>query len=337
MAGDGFFEKFNRDMLVDLQSVATANGNIYLSLVTTLISLAITLYVVWVGYQTLAGKNQTPLPGLLWDLVKFGILLAFIHNTDGYMDAAIDALNDLKAGLAVQSVQSVWGDLDVLQVQSQALAEKLYGLDPEKTPLSGWTAKGLVWAGAMVLMLTVSLVMFIAEATLILLLVTAPIFLFCLMFGFLSSMFNNWLQLVFSSVLTLMFASMVSSVSIEFMNSIVTQINQQAELGNLTSMGATVLMAGVLTGGVVLLARFCATYVSSLGVTGAVQGFSRSSLIVFAGKSSPGNHQIQASHHQMHVLATEESSTRYISPASDYLDSVKLSQQAVMNMKARYL
>jgi len=55
------------------------------------------------------------------------------------------------------------------------------------------------------------------------------------------------------------------------------------------------------------------------------------------GTSSSGDHRIQASHPQRHVLAREESATPYISPASDYLDSVKLSQQAVMNMKARYL
>ncbi|EGH26372.1 conjugal transfer protein, partial [Pseudomonas amygdali pv. mori str. 301020] len=63
-----------------------------------------------------------------------------------------------------------------------------------------------------------------ADVTIALLSITAPLFIFCLMFGFLRTMFNNWLQLIFSSILTVLFASLIVNISIAFMTDMMTQV-----------------------------------------------------------------------------------------------------------------
>lgn len=348
MAGSGFFQTFNHDITAALNLVSSAGSNIYVQLVSALVTSAITLYVLWAGYQTLAGKIQTPLQDVLWNLAKFGVLLGFINNTDSYMTLSISALTEIKSELSSSEVKRLWADLDALLISTQSLGESLYGKDLSATPLTGWTARSLVWGGSVVLMLTVAGGVMIADATLILLFVTAPLFLFCLMFGFLRGMFNNWLQLIISSVLTLVFVSLVSAQSLVFMNKIVLQITQQAPNGNLITLGGVVLMAGVLMGLLVVLARYCATYIASVGVREAVRGMSEFGLTVATdnsnyrtGVTSRYVHALERRTLESHYSALSVSKSVEVSGDSSstpgYLASVRMSQQAVANMKARSL
>ncbi|MCZ5673044.1 type IV secretion system protein, partial [Escherichia coli] len=64
----------------------------------SLLSAGISVYILLVGYQILAGKRQTPLHDLVWDLSKFAIILTFVSNADGYLTAAMDAIKSMKDG-----------------------------------------------------------------------------------------------------------------------------------------------------------------------------------------------------------------------------------------------
>ncbi|WP_235662363.1 type IV secretion system protein, partial [Pseudomonas savastanoi] len=56
-------------------------------------------------------------------------------------------------------------------------------------PLTGWGARNMIWLGSGVLMTVTALVFLVADVTIALLSITAPLFIFCLMFGFLRTMF----------------------------------------------------------------------------------------------------------------------------------------------------
>ena len=273
MAGDGLFVKFNNEIMTALKSVGEASSNIYVQAVAVLISGAVTLYILWMGYQTLAGKIQTPMQDVLWNLAKMGIILAFIDNTGGYLTATLDAAQGLKDGLSGNQVGGVWATLDSLWLQTQTLAETILSKDSSTyVKASGGLGALMVWIGSLILMTIAGLTFFAADVTMILLGLTAPLFIFCLMFGFLRTMFNNWLQLIFSSILTVMFASLVIKIGMTFMKLILTQVTAQAVESNLLTMGAMALVAGVLTGGMVLLAVKFATQIAGVGMEGAVQG-----------------------------------------------------------------
>lgn len=273
MAGDGLFVKFNHSVMKDISDLGTASSNVYVQAVAVLISGAVTLYILWMGYQTLAGKVQTPIQDVVWNLAKMGIILAFIDNAGGYLTAALDAMQGLKDGLSGNQAGGVWAKLDGLMMQTQTLAETILSKDTSTyIKASGYLGAGMVWLGSLILMLIAGLIFFAADVTMILLGLTAPLFIFCLMFGFLRTMFNNWLQLIFSSILTVMFASLVIDIGMRFMDSILTQITQQAVESNLMTMGALACVAGVLAGVAVLLSAKFATQIAGVGMEGAVQG-----------------------------------------------------------------
>lgn len=68
-------------------------------------------------------------------------------------------------------------------------------------------------------MIITAFVSMIAEVMILLLSITAPIFIFCLMYGFLRPMFNNWLQNIFAAILTILLSSLSLRIVVNYLNS----------------------------------------------------------------------------------------------------------------------
>lgn len=266
----GFFVKFNNTIMESIKNIGDTYQTQFANDVMSLSAAAITLYVVWKGYQTLAGKTQAPLSDLTWELAKFAIIIAFVTNAGGYLTSATDALQGMKDGFAGNV--SVWQTLDNLWLSTQNLADKVYQKDTDFVPMAGAIGMILVWAGSIILMAIGTVVYLVADVTMSLLTITAPIFIFCLMFGFLRSMFNNWLQLMFSSILTVLFASLVIRIGMDYQGDILKQVIDASENSNIVTSGAMGFMAGLLSALLVLIARSFATQLAGAGVDGAVQG-----------------------------------------------------------------
>lgn len=266
----GFFEKFNSELMAKLTKFGDTYQTQFANDVMTLSVAAITLYVMFKGYQTLAGKSQAPLSDLTWDLAKFGIIITFVTNAGGYLTAATDALQGMKDGFS--GSDSVWQTLDKIWLSTQNLADKLYQRDTDTIPLAGFVAMMFGWVGGIILVAIASIVFISADVTMVLLTITAPIFIFCLMFGFLRSMFNNWLQLMFSSILTVLFASLVIRFVIDFQGEMVNQMIEGAVESNIVTTGAQAFMTGILAGLLVFISSKIATSLAGAGVDGAVQG-----------------------------------------------------------------
>lgn len=273
MAGSmGFFEKYNHMVMSKIDVLSAGLTSNYAQMVSVVITGAVTLYILWVGYQTLAGKIQTPIQDLMWNLAKFAVILTFVNNVDGYLTAALDAAQGLKTGFGAVGADNIWATLDMVWKKSQELGEMLYKMDDGFVPLTGWGARNMIWLGSGALMLVTAVVFLVADVTIALLSITAPLFIFCLMFGFLRSMFNNWLQLIFSSILTVLFASLVVNISIAFMNDMMDQVKADATLFNLMTVGMMAFLAGLVSAALVWVAKGFASQIAGVGVDGAVQG-----------------------------------------------------------------
>ncbi|WP_230383604.1 type IV secretion system protein [Pseudomonas savastanoi] len=268
----GFFEKYNALIMEKIDTLSAGLTSNYAQMVAVIITAAVTLYILWLGYQTLAGKIRTPIQDLMWDLAKFAVILTFVNNVDGYLTFALDAAKDIKNGFATAGDESTWALLDKMWARSQELGEILYKMDDGFVPLTGWGARNMIWLGSGVLMTVTALVFLVADVTIALLSITAPLFIFCLMFGFLRTMFNNWLQLIFSSILTVLFASLIVNISMAFMNDMMTQVKADATLFNLMTVGMMALVAGVISAALVWVAKGFASQIAGVGVDGAIQG-----------------------------------------------------------------
>lgn len=274
----GFFVKFNTTIMDAINKLGDTYQAQYATGIMSLMVGSVTIYIMWVGYSALAGKRQTPVPDLVWDLARFAMITVFITNAGGYLTALTSALEGLKEGFTGGT--TVWATLDTLWESTQKLATKVYEQDNSTyVPLEGGIGLFLVWAGSIILMLFSSVVFLTADLTMKFMLITAPIFIFCLMFGFLRSMFNNWLQLIFSSILTVLFASLVIRLGVDFQADILNQINSSVESNNIVTMGAMGGVVGVLAAMLVTIAAGFAQKLAGAGAEGAVQGLAMAGIM----------------------------------------------------------
>lgn len=274
MAADNFFQKYSTAVIDAIQTASAGYQSNYASGVMTLATSAVALYVLWKGYHTMAGKSQAPLQDLAWDLTRFALIITFVTNAGGYLDSATSALQGLKEGFG----SDPWASLDTLWAKAAKLADTIYNADTDTIPLAGLFGMSMTWIGMLILMLVGAVVYSAADITMLLLTVTAPIFIFCLMFGFLRTMFNNWLNLMFSSILTVLFAGLVINVFMGFVDNTTTTIQNNVETMNIVKAGAFVLAIGVLGAGLVLLAAKMAMQLSGVGVDAAIQGMALAGL-----------------------------------------------------------
>lgn len=274
----GFFVKFNTTIMDAINKLGDTYQAQYATGIMSLMVGSVTLYILWIGYSALAGKRQTPVPDLVWDLARFAMITAFISNAGGYLTATTDALQGLKDGFTGST--SVWATLDTLWESTQKLGDLVYEKDNSTyVKAEGGLGLLLVWGGSIALMFMSVIVFLTADLTMTFMLITAPIFIFCLMFGFLRSMFNNWLQLIFSSILTVLFASLVIRLAIDFQADIATQVGAQVGDKNIVTMGAMGCAAGLLSAVLVLIAAGFATKLAGAGAEGAIQGMAMAGIM----------------------------------------------------------
>lgn len=281
----GFFVKFNTTIMDAINKLGDTYQAQYATGVMSLMVGGVTVYILWVGYSTLAGKQQTPVPDLVWNLARFAIIISFITNAGGYLTSLSEALEGIKEGFSGGT--SVWATLDTLWQSTQTLGDLIYKQDQSTyVPLEGGIGLGLVWAGSIALMLISSVVFLTADMTMKFMIITAPIFIGCLMFGWLRPMFNNWLTLIFSSILTVLFASLVINLAVDFQGDILAQVGAQVDDKNIVTMGAMGGVVGVLAAMLVMVAAGFAAKLAGAGAEGAVQGMAMAGLRFSAKKGA---------------------------------------------------
>lgn len=243
----------------------------YSSMMMGLAAASATIYIMWRGYQTLAGKLSTPMEDTMWDIMRMAIILSFVANLGGYLDGVIDAVNGLKEGFS--GSDNIWQLLDSLWNNAKALGKTLHDMD-NSTYIKdeGMTAQFYVWLGIFVLMIITAFVSMVAEIMILLLGITAPIFIFCLMYGFLRPMFNNWLQNIFAAILTILLSSLSLRIVVNYLNSRLALATQGAAQANIVELGAQVCLAGICAAILVYISAKLAAALAGASATVSMQG-----------------------------------------------------------------
>lgn len=267
----GVFELTEKKLIGGV--VKATNGLMmdYSHMIMGLAAASVTLYIMWRGYQTLAGKLTTPMEDTMWDIMRMAIILSFVANVSGYLDGVIDAINGLKEGFS--NGENIWKLLDTLWDKAKFLGKTLHDLDESKyVKDEGWAAQFYVWFGVFALMVVTAFVSMVAEIMILLLSITAPIFIFCLMYGFLRPMFNNWLQNIFAAVLTILFSALSLRIVIDFISSIMVQAAKGAVKTNIVELGAQVCLAGICAAILIYFSAKLAGALAGAAATASMQG-----------------------------------------------------------------
>ncbi|KGA35291.1 TrbL/VirB6 family protein [Pectobacterium brasiliense] len=281
----GMFVGMNNTITDGLHAVLRGQTAVYGDMVSVIAVSSFTLFVTYRGYQTLAGKLQTPVEDVIWDVGRMLLIMTFVLNLDGWLDLAISAINGLTDG--VSGDDNVWVLLDTVWAKAQTIGQKLYQQDDSTyVKLNGGIAQLLVWGGAIVTLLFGSAVNLLAGIIIVLMTTTAPLFIFCLLYGFLIPMFNNWLKIIFTVILTIMFSALSIRIVINYLNGLLDKAVNFADSANIITLGVQCCVAGVISGVIIWFSAKIANALGGVAVQAALQGAAMSGLRGLAKPSS---------------------------------------------------
>ncbi|MFJ5437448.1 type IV secretion system protein [Pectobacterium brasiliense] len=281
----GMFVGMNNTITDGLHAVLRGQTSVYGDMVSVIAVSSFTLFVTYRGYQTLAGKLQTPVEDVIWDVGRMLLIMTFVLNLDGWLDLAISSINGLTDG--VSGDDNVWVLLDTVWAKAQTIGQKLYQQDDSTyVKLNGGIAQLLVWGGAIVTLLFGSAVNLLAGIIIVLMTTTAPLFIFCLLYGFLIPMFNNWLKIIFTVILTIMFSALSIRIVINYLNGLLDKAVNFADSANIITLGVQCCVAGVISGVIIWFSAKIANTLGGVAVQAALQGAAMSGLRGLAKPSS---------------------------------------------------
>lgn len=208
------FDKIGQQIDSIANSVLSSVQSGYISGVLELAKVGAVLYVLIYGYAILAGKSQTDLKGVLWDFAKLGIIVSILNGAGGIMSGLVGVVDEIKnfftgsQGSSYSLLDTRLNDIAILAseiwrdasgIENTLLAVlKIIGLLP--------LLLGFVACGALI---------FYTEIVEKILLATSPIFIFCLMWGWLKDSFSQWLSAILGNAMILLFTGVILKFSIK--------------------------------------------------------------------------------------------------------------------------
>lgn len=271
MAESDFFVTAKEQLLSVLDTSLSGQLASFSNIAGTLGRYGVSIYILWYAFTVLTRKQQSPVTDFIWNLCRFSVILMFVNNVSGWYDNAIMAIDGLKDSLTGSNDAWLW--LDQLWTKVQQVAAHIMSKDTSTyVKTDGAIGALFTYAGGVLALVACAITFLMAEITLKLLTVTAPIFIFCLMFGFLRQMFNSWLQLIFSACLIFMFGSLALRAGTSFLNIVLSLAVDTVDNRNLIQVGATAGVAGIFMAFIIWQAKSYASQLAGVGVEGAMQG-----------------------------------------------------------------
>lgn len=181
-----------KEKLLDLQS---------------LISIAITISIMYKGYLVLAGKNQDPIRDLMFDLAKKTLILAFVMNVDSWLELSMGAVSGFYEWAGGGS--SLYAQMDKVATSFLDSLMVYYNKSDGLFNIGDKLVAFFISLIMIVAFLAVSFSLFFSivatSVTNAFLIIALPLALFCLMWKPTKQVFTQWCNLFLSNIFLLLF------------------------------------------------------------------------------------------------------------------------------------
>lgn len=169
--------------------------------ISNILTISVIMYIMVYGYMILADKIQSPFKSIVWKLTSFAIIIAFVQNAGGVLTLAGQAVEEL-------STIGSGGEAGVgfLDDQYNRMAKLADTMSEQASMGTGWAVNILVLLAYVLMAVPIFSILIIAKFTMFFLLGIAPLFVFCLMWGWLKDSFSQYLTALISNALIVIVA-----------------------------------------------------------------------------------------------------------------------------------
>ena len=255
-----------------LNTIRTVGVSDKISQLTILLSIIITLVIMYKGFEVLAGRSQAPIRDLTWDVAGKLLAITFALNLNGWLDLTINAMDGIYewAGGGTAMYQS----LDNLFTSTTNLANTIWnkssGIGDSFLAIVSMV---LCYLGFIIAVVPILAILLIASFTQTLLVISAPIIFWLLIFKSTKNVFTQWIGLLLSNTLVVLLVGLFAQT---FINQIGTWINffskNSAGGGEVLSTAVFFVIAALILVVMIVATKFFAEKVASVSMEGAMGG-----------------------------------------------------------------
>jgi len=213
MSDQGIFTKIDVFFNENMNELTKIISDLFANDLMLLMSSGLTMYLIFYGYMVLAGKIQASIEDLIWNLARFSLLITFMNNTGGWLDLTKEAIEGISnIGTGAKGLEFI--DKQIIEVA------KLINKMTDDVPWYAeyfviavmWIAFGLSCVPAVLLIMANKISMYILLALL-------PLFIFCLMWGWLKESFNQYMSALLSNALVIIVVTTILKAIVLFFGS----------------------------------------------------------------------------------------------------------------------
>lgn len=170
---------------------------------SVLLSIIITLVIMYKGYEVLMGTSQSPIRELTWDIAGKLLAITFALNIGGWLTLVINAMDGIYewAGGGTQMYKT----LDEMYANTAQLANIIWA---KSSGVGGAilaiVAMLLCYVGFVIAVVPTLAIFVITTFTQTLLVITAPIVFWLLIFKSTKNVFTQWIGLLLSNTLVIL-------------------------------------------------------------------------------------------------------------------------------------
>jgi type IV secretion system protein VirB6 len=261
------------------ETTAAAFGRLFApgGALLTVLTILLTLYVAWFGFNLLMGRATLGVRSLTPRMMTVGLVLTFVTSWIAYSSVVWnlavggpDQIATVITGSEGSATHVFAQKIDVVFQALQQASQQSGSGQAQGKDISAFSPEGMMWLGAMLFLLGTVGVLVTARIALAVLVAVGPIFVVMALFEGTRGLFTGWLKGLVMLALVPLFAVLAGSVMLELAVPILAELVKTP--GKIDSQAA---MAFLLVGAVhvalmVLVLKVAATMVSGWRVFGLV-------------------------------------------------------------------
>ncbi|APA60634.1 type IV secretion system protein [Campylobacter coli] len=239
---------------------------------SVLLSIIITLVIMYKGYEVLMGTSQSPIRELTWDIAGKLLAITFALNIGGWLTLVINAMDGIYewAGGGTQMYKT----LDEMYANTAQLANIIWA---KSSGVGGAilaiVAMLLCYVGFVIAVVPTLAIFVITTFTQTLLVITAPIVFWLLIFKSTKNVFTQWIGLLLSNTLVILLVGLFLSVFIEQISGWISLLSSKIQAGaEVLGISIFFVIASLVLVIMIISAKLYAEKIANVSMEGAMGG-----------------------------------------------------------------
>ncbi|EDO9421209.1 conjugal transfer protein TrbL [Campylobacter coli] len=267
-----FFQFLGKSIQQIVDAIRQVGTNDKVAELSVLLSIIITLVIMYKGYEVLMGRSQSPIRELTWDITGKLVAITFALNLGGWLDLTISTMDGLYewAGGGTQMYKT----LDEMYANTAQLTNIIWA---KSSGVGGAilaiVAMLLCYVGFAIAVVPALTIFVVTTFTQTLLVITAPIVFWLLVFKATKNVFTQWIGLLLSNTLVILLVGLFLGVFMEQISGWISLLSNKIQNGaEVLGISIFFVIASLVLVIMIISAKLYAEKIANVSMEGAMGG-----------------------------------------------------------------